>query len=279
MIRPVQKDLYAVIGDPVEHSLSPVMMNAVMSAMGLAAVYLAFQADDLEEALDVLARIGLRGLSVTLPHKETAYRLSQEVDETAKTIGAVNTLKWQINRWIGRNTDWLGANRALRAATSLNAKRVAVIGAGGVARAVTFGLKREQAEVIIFNRGIERGRTLAEQFDCQFYPLDELTAVAEQLPFDIVVQCTSIGLAGSDSVQLVADSFFRPPMVVMDTVYRPLYTPFLRAAQKVGCTTITGLDMLLHQGVAQLQWWFERAIPQEAVGLMKNALQEALSHE
>lgn len=279
MIRPVQKDLYAVIGDPVEHSLSPIMMNAVLSSLDLAAVYLAFQVDRLHEALDALAHVGVRGLSVTLPHKQAAYQLSKEVDETAAAIGAVNTLKLAGNGWVGRNTDWLGANQALRAVISLSGKKVALIGAGGVARAVAYGLKRERAEVVIFNRGIQRGQTLADEFQCEFYQLDKLEAVGLQSHFDIVVQCTSVGLAGDNSAQLVTESFFRSPMVVMDTVYRPLHTPFLTAAQRAGCTTVTGLEMLLYQGVAQLEWWFERTVPEEGILVMKNALLKALSHE
>jgi len=279
MIRPVQKDLYAVIGDPVEHSLSPAMMNAVLNSLGLAAVYLAFQVDALDEALDTFARVGVRGLSVTLPHKQAAYQLSKEVDETAEAIGAVNTLKLLGNHWVGRNTDWLGATRALRAVTSLNGKRVALIGAGGVARAVAYGLKREQAEVVIFNRGTERGKTLADQFHCEFYPLGKLDVIASQSHFDIVVQCTSVGLVGTNSARLVTESFFKSPMVVMDTVYRPVYTPFLEAAQRAGCDTVTGLGMLLHQGVAQLEWWLERTLPQESILVMKNALLKALSNE
>ena len=114
MIRPVQKDLYAVIGNPVDHSLSPVMMNAVFEALKIPAVYFALQVDGLAEDLTILAKLGVRGLSVTIPHKESAYRLAVNVDEPSQAMGAVNTLRLQGTRWEGRNTDWIGAITALR---------------------------------------------------------------------------------------------------------------------------------------------------------------------
>lgn len=116
MIRPVQKDLYAVIGNPVAHSLSPVMMNALFEALRIPAVYLALQVDDPAEDLVTLSRLGIRGLSITIPHKESAFRLAERTDEPARAIGAVNTLRLRGTRWEGLNTDWVGAISALNRA-------------------------------------------------------------------------------------------------------------------------------------------------------------------
>jgi len=279
MIRPAQTDLFAVIGDPVAHSLSPAMMNALFKGLKLAATYVALQVDVLAESLEILAQVGFRGLSVTLPHKEAAYRLAKEVDETAESIGAVNTLRLHEGRYVGLNTDWLGANRALQRLISLAAKRVAVIGAGGVARAVVYGLKRERAEVTIFNRNIERGETVAKLFDCAFHPLRDLSVPGIGHDFDVVVQCTSVGLSGEETLSLVPETFFEREMVVMDTVYRPVKTPFLKAAENAGCHTISGLEMLAYQGAAQVEWWFDLSLPDEALKTMKIALIRALSDD
>jgi shikimate dehydrogenase len=330
MIRPVQKDLYAVIGNPVEHSLSPVMMNAVFDALKIPAVYLALQVDNLPEDLVALARLGIRGLSVTIPHKGTAYRLAERVDEASQAMGAVNTLRLDVTRWEGRNTDWIGAITALRrkmdpsapchraehspagderSSPHLNApprhsaldnqeflagKRALVVGAGGVARALIYGLKCMGARVTISNRGIARGETLAKDFGCDFLSPAELSGLTSQAEFDMIVQCTSVGLTPASSAitgqeqrtksqepqedfTLIPDALFRPGTVAMDTVYRPLRTPFLRKAEAAGCVIVSGLDMLLHQGAAQLEWWLGEVIRPEVVEpIMRKALMRVL---
>lgn len=280
MILPVQKDLYAVVGNPVGHSLSPAMMNAVFHSMKIPAVYLALQSDSFAEDLITLEKMGFRGLSVTIPHKEAAFRLASLQDENARTIGAVNTLKRSSEGWEGRNTDWLGAMRALKEKTALAGRRALVIGAGGAARAVVFGLKREGAQPTVANRSLERGKSLARDFDCGFLPLADLEQAAAGRGFDVVVQCTPLGLAGGEPVSPVSESLFRPGMVVMDTVYRPARTPFAILAEEAGCTLVPGLEMLLHQGVAQLEWWLERPVPEErGLNVMREALREALESE
>lgn len=280
MMRPVQFDLFAVIGNPVGHSLSPAMMNALFQGLNLPGLYAALEVHELAAALEILARVGFRGLSVTLPHKETAYRLTKVVDETAAAIGAVNTLRFENGCYAGHNTDWLGSNRALQTIISLRGKRAAVIGAGGVARAVVYGLKREHAEVTVFNRNIQRGESLAKLFGCRFRPLQELHAPSpKHYGFDLVVQCTSVGLSGKEEVSVVPEGFFEQNMIVMDTVYRPVKTPFLQAAEKAGCRIINGLEMLIYQGVAQVEWWFNLKLPAVASTMMRTALLKALADE
>jgi len=278
MIRPVQTDLFAVIGNPVKHSLSPAMMNAVFKSLNIPAVYLALQVDAFMEDMETISRMGIQGLSVTLPHKEAAFRAAVEVDDTAKAIGAVNTLRRWAGGWEGRNTDWLGATRALKEVTSLEGKHALILGAGGVARAVVYGLEREGVAVTVSNRSIERGEALAKTFQCAFIPLSDLNRSGKD--FDLVVQCTSVGLQGTQAAPLLPESFFHSAMTVMDTVYRPLWTPFMLSAQKAGCKLVSGSEMLLSQGVAQLEWWLGRDIPvREGIQVMRDALARALTHE
>jgi shikimate dehydrogenase len=280
LIRPVQSDLFAVIGHPVAHSLSPAMMNAAFRSLKIPATYVALDADSLQEDLRTLADVGFRGLSVTIPHKESALRLAAEVDETAAAIGAVNTLKLRNGKWEGRNTDWLGAVQALKRETALHSRKSLVIGAGGAARAVAFGLRHEGAPTTITNRTRSRGEDLARALECDFMSMETLAGLGGGHGFDIVVQCTSVGLPGKDSVLPLPESFLVPGMVVMDIVYRPIWTPFLGAAAQRGCRVVKGYEMLLHQGVAQLEWWLERSIPEEVgVRIMRSALEKALIHD
>jgi len=312
MIKPVQRDLYGVVGMPVAHSLSPAMMGAAFQALGVKAVYVALEVDRLEDELEALRRVGFRGLSVTLPHKETAFRLCREADEAAAAMKAVNTLKRCRDGWEGINTDWTGALRALESAKppetaqtagahplkgvqtagthplkgvqtvgahpgvrpegagSVEGKRAGVLGAGGVARAVVYGLARRGARVTIANRDAAKGRRLAEELDCAFVPVEDWAPE----DFDLVVQCTPVGMEGGPAGTLLPSGFFRPSMTVMDTVYRPLRTPFLEEARAAGAATVSGLDMLLYQGMAQLEWWTGLEAPEAA---MRRALEAGMA--
>ncbi len=278
MIKPVQKELYAVVGNPVNHSLSPLMMQTAFERMNHQAVYAALQLDEPREDFSLLHRVGFKGLSVTLPHKEQALQSAEEVDETARIIGAVNTLKRGDVGWIGCNTDWKGSNGALISVSPLKGKRGLVLGAGGAARAVVYGLQQEGAEVTICNRGEERGASLARTFQCAFIPLKDLGESLESLTFDLVVQCTPVGLAGDSGEAFVPPRLFHEGMMVLDTVYRPLRTPFVKEAMKKGCTVVSGLEMLLQQGVEQLKFWLEiPTVHEEVIGAMREALQKAVT--
>lgn len=278
MIRPEQKKLFAVIGNPVRHSLSPIMMTAAFKAMEVQALYAALYVDELVQDLELLHKAGYSGLSVTVPYKEIACRLSVEVDETAEDIGAVNTLLRNNLGWQGRNTDWLGALRALSRVTEIIDRNAIVLGAGGAARAVVYGLKRAGASVTISNRCADRGKNLSRQFGCDFIPLNSLEQT--RTDFDIVVQCTSVGLVENSQAEIVSDSFFQPKMTVMDIVYGSRQTAFTISAAKAGCRVVSGLDMLLYQGAAQLEWWLGRPVPENPViAAMRKALEESAHNE
>lgn len=268
VVQSVQHDLYGVIGRPVRHSLSPTMMRAAFETLGIHACYVALEADDLREALDALERLGFRGLSVTVPFKQEAFAVCCRVEASARCIGAVNTLRRTESGWEGRNTDWLGAVRALERVVPLRGASAVVIGAGGAARGVVYGLVERGAHVLIVNRTEERARDLAGAFGCDWAPLTELGDYRPK----IVVHATSAGMSGRPYEFSIPEGFFSPLMVVMDIVYAPLETPLLRQAKAAGARVVSGLEMLLYQGIEQLSWWLSRPAPESA---MREALRRA----
>jgi len=212
--------------------------------------------------------LGFRGLSVTVPFKQEAFRHCIRVDDAAHSIGAVNTVRRTDAGWEGRNTDWLGTVRALRRVTALEGVSALVIGAGGAARGVVYGLMRSGAEVFIANRTESRARDLAALFGCAWVPMNDLDRISPK----IVVQTTTAGMSGTPYGFSLPAGFFRPGMVVMDIVYNPLETPFLRQARHAGALGVDGLEMLLYQGVEQFSWWLQRPAPE---GVMREALRRA----
>jgi shikimate dehydrogenase len=167
-------ELYAVVGYPIGHSLSPTMHNAAFSAIGLNAIYLALETEDIKGCIQGIRAFNLRGMSVTLPHKSEVIPLLDEVDDLAEKIGAVNTVVNDGGRLIGYNTDAVGALRALEEIIELSGKTCLMIGAGGAARAIGFILSEKGVELKVANRSVERGKALAHSLACPFIPLEEL---------------------------------------------------------------------------------------------------------
>jgi shikimate dehydrogenase len=261
--------VYGIIGSPVEHSLSPALHNAGFEAEGINAVYVAFEVADVASALAGVRALNLGGLSVTVPHKVAVMKHLDHIDDTARHVGAVNTVVNEGGKLIGHNTDVAGATGALERHTTISGRRFLIIGAGGAARAIGFGLWQRGAEIIIANRSEERGRQLADELACRFVPLAQI----DEVRADCLIQATSMGMAPGPDRSPVAPQVFRPGMVVMDIVYKPFQTRFLRDASERGCTCIGGLDMLLLQAVEQFRLWTGRT-PRDA---MAAALQEALN--
>jgi len=267
-------ELYGIIGNPVRHSMSPAMHNAAFADLGMNRVYVPIEVCDVEQGITGLRALGFRGISVTVPHKEAVIPFLDEIDPVAKKIGAVNTLdfrKHENGQIIvrGFNTDWVGANTALAEKVNLQKSRVLVIGAGGSAKAVGFGLIEAGAEVIIANRTVETGKALADLLGCAFVPLEEVTSVSA----DVLINTTSVGMEPDYEGIVVPPSLLSGFSVVMDIVYAPLETRLLREAKAVGCQTIDGLAMLLYQGIAQFELWTKEKAPQD---VMRLALEEEL---
>jgi shikimate dehydrogenase len=246
--------LYGIIGNPVRHSLSPVIHNRALKRMGFNAAYLAFEVDDVEAAVKGIRGLGLQGVSVTLPFKTNVVSYLDNVDAMAAKIRAINTIVNEGGKLIGCNTDWSGALAALEEKVELKGKRVYLLGAGGAGRAIGFGLKERGCEVTLFNRSAERAAGLADELGFDHRPLRFL-ATLDRLDADVLINATSVGMHPREDVSPVPKSILRKGVTVMDIVYHPLRTVLLRDAEEQGCQTINGLEMLAHQGAAQLELW------------------------
>lgn len=244
-------ELYGVIGNPIRHSLSPTIHNGVFQRMGWNAVYLAFEVNDLEKAMSGIRELGLRGVSVTYPLKTRILPHLDDVEDLAGRIGAVNTLMNEGGRLIGFNTDGRGALEALGEKVDLKGKKVLLLGAGGTARAIGFGLKEKGIQAIISNRSLDKADELAKDLGFICRPLSSI----DDLSFDVVINATSVGMFPHDAESPLPNKFLKEGMVVMDIVYEPLKTKLLKEADERHCVTIDGLEMLAHQGAGQLEIW------------------------
>ena len=267
-----QTEYVAIFGNPVAHSLSPQMHNAAFSHLGLNLAYLAFRVDEAGEAASAIRNLGFRGASITVPHKEKIIAHLDEVDEIGRTIGAVNTIVSRAGRLCGTNTDWLGVVQPLSQITELRGKRGLIVGAGGAARSAIYGLQRNDAQVFIMNRNKVRGQKLAAEMNCTFVPWQAW----DHFRTDLVVNATTVGMSATEEQSPVPVHWLREGMVVLDMVYRPLKTRLLKDAERAGCRCVSGLDMLLFQGVAQFEIWTGKVAPVE---VMRKALVEATAEE
>ena len=254
--------LCGIVLHPAGHTRSPAMHNAAFRALGIDAVYLSFDVppEALAAAVAGMRALGIRQLAVSLPHKEAVLAHLDEIDETARRIGAVNTVTLRDGHLVGSNTDWLGAVRALEHETKLADARAVVLGAGGTARAVVFGLLERGSRVTVLNRTPERASDLAGELGAQAAGgLDELSST----PHDVLVNTTSVGLRGDASP--VDTAAISPEAVVMDAVYDPEQTRLLRDAAARGARTVTGKWMLVHQAAEQIALWTGRRAPLEVM--------------
>ncbi len=264
--------LYGILGNPVSHSLSPLMHNAAFAALGVDAAYLPFPAPDIETAITGVRALGVQGASVTIPHKEKVMPLLDGIDPVARKIGAVNTVLRKGDALAGFNTDWQGATRALEEKISLKGRKVVILGAGGSARAIGFGMQEREAEFVLASRTESRGRALADVLSCPWISLNE----SDGLSGDILINATSVGMQPAVENSPVPAIILPQFKVVMDIVYAPLKTRLLHEAEDAGCKIINGLEMLLYQGVAQFEMWTGKSAP---VDVMRNALLHAINPE
>lgn len=261
--------VFGILGRPVAHSLSPAMHNAAFRELGVNAVYVAFPVTDLVRAIAGLRGLQIGGVSVTIPFKEEIIPLLDEIDPQAARMGAVNTVVNREGRLYGYNTDWLGAVAALKAKTGLKGRHVLILGAGGAARAIAFGIKEEGGAVTVTDLDMPRAQSLARDLGVAAVPPE---AVA-QCPAAILVNATPVGMEPkADNIPLDPNLLGRYRLV-MDIVYKPLETRLLREAEGRGCATIDGLQMLLHQATAQFELWTGLAASLE---VMSRAACEAL---
>ncbi|MCH5583786.1 shikimate dehydrogenase [Shimazuella sp. AN120528] len=257
-----------LIGYPVTHSKSPEMLNEVCRILGIPAAYLAYpvKPGDLEEAVKGMRALNFIGFNVTIPHKVAIMPYLDELDDTAKEIGAVNTVVNKDGKLIGYNTDGVGYLRSLQeeTAVSLQDKTVTILGAGGAARAVSITLaKAGVKEIFIANRTQQKAEKLAESL-CIFtrarsVSLSEAQGVIAKS--DLLVNTTSIGMSPHTDQTPISADFLHAGLLVSDLIYRPKDTKLLTSAKQMGAQTHGGLGMLLYQAAVAVEHWFGKPAP------------------
>jgi 3-dehydroquinate dehydratase/shikimate dehydrogenase len=267
--------LYAVVGDPVAHSVSPEIHNTAFRETGLDAAYLRFRVADLAAFLATVRPLALQGLSVTIPHKQAALAASAEVDPLARQAGAVNTLTRTPQGWRGENTDIYGALQALSAAAREGGIELAgapalLLGAGGAARGIACALQEAGCRLTIANRTAERAARLAEEFGAEAVEL----ADAHRGRYAVVANSTSVGMHPHEEATPIAAEVFGPGMVAFDAVYNPRETRMLREARERGAAIADGVAMFVGQAVRQFELWTGRAAP---VAAMERVVVERLT--
>ncbi len=264
--------VYGVIGDPVGHSLSPLLHNTGFVAEKVDAVYLPFLVHQLRDFLEAVPEFGVRGFSVTLPHKQTLLKHLKECEPLAADISAVNTVVVRRDGSLyGCNTDYVGVLRALERKLRIKGSRVLIFGAGGSARAAAFALTRAGAVVGICARREKAAKQLARAVGGEVVPRRALRTEF----FDAILNSTPVGMHPHDGVSPLAPGELNCRMV-MDLIYRPQKTQLLKIAAKKGISTVSGVEMFLAQGIAQWEIWLEKRAPE---GLMRRAVLSALREE
>lgn len=261
--------IYGVAGDPIDQSLSPLVFNSAFAASNTDALYLPLPGGPFESVLELAREAGVRGLSVTMPYKQDALQACRDVSRLARRIGAVNTLVWSQDGWQGHNTDGPAVAQVLAGRVQLDASRCAILGAGGAARAAVVALADRGASVTVLNRTVPRARALADELGCGAGPLEALAAER----FDIVINATPVGM-GRTVRTPVSTAWLKGDEIVLDMVYGPPQTEFLRQARERGCRTVSGLEMFLRQAALQYELWTGLHVPAE---VMRTAAESRLA--
>ena len=270
----------AVIGDPVQHSLSPCIHNVAFQHLGLDYVYVAYtvKEDGLRDAVTGVKNLGIYGLNVTMPHKVKIIRYLDRLDETAREVGAVNTVVNDVEM-VGYNTDGLGALNALKACGGgPRGRKVVILGAGGASRSISFAIAQEASELVILNRTPKNAEMLATRISdvtgrrVRWGRLSGDLLAKELKDASILVNATSVGMHPNDSETPVEKSLLRRDMIVFDFVYNPPETRLLEEAKSLGAKVIDGLAMLVYQGAASFEIWTGMKAPVEL--MMKAARDE-----
>jgi shikimate dehydrogenase len=266
--------LCGVIGDPIEHSLSPTIHNAAFNYLKLDFVFLAFRvkAADLENAIQGMRGLGIHGLNVTMPHKSKVIGCLDKVDSTVKFLGSANTILNKDGKLSGFNTDGMGALKTLReSGAKLSEKKVLLLGAGGAAKAIAFALAEEVGELVVLNRTAEKAKRLAEaleQISNKKVVGDSLfpdTIVKNLQDSDVLINATSVGMHPEANQSIVPPQWLRSDLTVMDIVYNPVETKLAKDAKAVGARVISGVEMLIYQGAASFEIWTGLSAPIEVM--------------
>jgi len=256
--------LCGVIGDPIEHTMSPAIHNAGFTKLGLDYLYVPFHVrkGELGKAIDGMRALNIRGLNVTIPHKVTIIPLLDELDPLAERIGAVNTVTNDDGVLKGYNTDASGFLQALlKRGIKPKGKNVVILGAGGASRAISFILAERGAHLVILNRQLKKAEELSSRLSTTFEKeVKALQLAAENLAqvldgADILVNATSVGMSPDINETPLPSNLLKPGLIVVDIVYNPIKTRLLREAEEAGTETVSGVDMFVWQGVLAFEIW------------------------
>lgn len=229
------------------------MYNAGFKALKLNYVYVPMIVNDLCKAVDGVRNLGIKAIGVTVPYKVSIMQYLDEVDEQAKRIGAVNVVVNHEGKLVGSNTDGDGCMRALEEVTTLQGKKVVLLGAGGAAQAIAFALLDKGATVTIVNRTTDAAKELAERAGAAYETMENLANILPDT--DIIINSTTVGMAPNIDASLVPQNLLQKKHIVMDIVSNPKETKLLREAKEAGCTVVYGYRMLLHQGVIKFKYY------------------------
>ncbi len=261
--------IFGLIGNPVEHSFSHVVHNAAFENSDMDAVYLKFDVDKLKEFVSNIKKHNMGGFSVTIPHKVGIMKYLDRIDKKAREIGAVNTITIESKRLHGYNTDCDGAMQALEGKADLDGKNTIILGAGGSARAIAYGLLNRNAKITVLGRAIEKTKKMADGFGCNFDSLENIG----KYDYDILINTTPVGMHPLVNKIPIPQKNVRSGTIVMDIIFNPRETKLLKEAKKRKCETINGTEMFLNQAFLQFKLWTGKKAPEE---LMRKKLAEAM---
>jgi len=256
--------ILAVIGYPIEHSMSPTMHNAAIQDLNLDYVYVAYNIapENLGKAVEGFRALEIKGVNVTIPHKVAIMQFLDEIDPIAKNIGAINTIKNENGYLKARNTDGAGGKKSLlENGCELSGKNVLFVGAGGVARALSYFIAEDVGQIAFIDVFEEQAKSLANDINTKTGVKTVSNIVSEKnlrdfcANSDILINASPIGMYPKVNATPVPKEFLHKNLFVFDVVYNPLKTQLLTEAEEVGCQILGGLDMLVNQGILAFQWW------------------------
>jgi len=259
-----QTKLYGIVGEPVEHSLSPIIQNAAFEYLKLNCIYVVFHVKqtELKSAINGMRSLKIHGFNVTMPHKTSILPLIDEVEKTAAKIGAVNTIKNFNGRLIGYNTDGVGALKALeKNGVSLSGKKIVVLGAGGAGRAISYALASGVEELVILNRTELKAQRLVEELQVEskaaitYGQLNDETLRRTLKDANVIINATSVGMHPYENETPINKKLLNADVTVFDLVYSPLKTKLLKEAEAQDVKTLNGLHLLVHQGAESFKIW------------------------
>lgn len=273
----MSRKLCLIIGDPVAHSLSPQIHNAAYRALGIDKDYeysaRQVKPGELAGFMDEVRSKDIRGVSCTAPHKVAIMEYLDQIDDVARRIGAVNTVVNDEGVLKGYNTDWLGIVLPLGKLTGLKGRKAVLLGAGGAARSIAYGMTDRGAQLTVYNRTASKAEELARDFGCRSASLEDPSALEAIKIVDIIINATSVGMEPNDGDTPLPQEFLNDRQIVFDSIYVPYETRLLREAAGRGAKVIHGTEMLLQQGMAQFKLYTGYDAPE---GVMRTALHEAL---